>query len=311
MGERGGMSKAKVDIAVACSASQHSNWTGNVIGMLLQEQQRGIEIGQIMLVSSAMPDFNKSNMVGGHVDWDFANPEEKDRNEKTDANRVESSRRFLTGDYTIGWKAEWIFWMDDDTVPPGDALSRLLALDKPAVAGLYFNPNPPKNPIAYIKNKDGIGYHAFYDYPYGSLVQVDSVGMGCTLIHRSVYEKIMQEHVVYVRPNGTLWPVHKSDITNTNIPYLSKQPENVSSLIVNGWACHRVNRTLQNDDRSWPFYAMEYGRTEDHYFWEMAAKVGIRPWVDTTITCGHIKPRTMTYTEYREYVNNDKATGNS
>lgn len=300
------MSKAKVDIAVACGAAQHSDWTGNVIGMLLQEQARGIEIGQIMLVSSAMPDFNKSNMVGGHANWTFANPEEKSRNEKTDANRVEATKRFLKGDDDLDWRADWLFWMDDDTVPPEDALSRLLALNKDAVAGLYFNPNPPKNPIAYIRNKEGIGYHAFYDYPYGALVQVDSVGMGCTLVHRSVYERIMQEFELYVRPNGSFWPIHKSRIYNTNDPFLNKQPDALQEMVINGWACHRVTKPTVDDNRSWPFYAMEYGRTEDHYFWEMAAQVGIRPWVDTTIMCGHIKPRRMEYAEYKEYLNNDK-----
>lgn len=302
------MSKAKVDIAVACSAAQHSIWTGNIIGVLLQEQARDIEIGQIMLVSSAMPDFNKSNMVGGQINWDFANPEEKGRNQKTDANRVKATGRFLSGVDHLNWKADWIFWIDDDTTIPVDAITKLLERQKDAIAGLYFNPLPPKNPIAYVRNKTGIGYHAFYDYPYGALLQVDSVGMGCTLVHRSVYEKIMVEHEIFVRPNGSLWPVHKSLVFNTGVPYLSKQPHTINELVVNGWACHRVTKPGGDDNRSWPFYAMEYGRTEDHYFWELAANVGIRPWVDTTITCGHIKPQAMEYADYKEYLNNGKVS---
>lgn len=297
----------KVDLAVACSAAQHSNWTGNMLGAMLQEQARGIEIGQIMLVSSAMPDFNKCTTVGGQANWvDFAPQEEKGRNEKTDANRLAASKRFLSGDPDINWKADWLFWVDDDTVIPGDALSRLLALQKEAVAGLYFNPNPPKNPIAYVRNREGIGYRPLYDYPYGSLIQVDSVGMGCTLVHRSVFEKIMQEHVLYQRPTGALWPVHRSKIYNANDPFLAKQPDAANEIVVNGWACHRVTKPGVDDNRAWPFFVMEYGRTEDHYFWELAAAVGVRPWVDTTITCGHIKPRSMEYAEYKEFVNGEK-----
>jgi len=302
------MSKAKVDIAIACSASQHSQWTGNILGVLLQEQARGIEFGQIMMVSSAMPDFNKSNIAGGYINGGFANPEEKGRNLRTDANRVKASGRFLSGMPDLNWKADWVFWIDDDTTVPVDVITRLLALDKVAVAGLYFNPLPPKNPIAYIRNKTGIGYHAFYDYPWGTLTQVDSVGMGCTLVHRSVYEKIMAEHEIFVRPDGSLWPVHKSRVFNTNDPYLSKQPPAITELVVNGWACHRVTKPGEDDHRSWPFYAMEYGRTEDHYFWELAASVGIRPWVDTTITCGHVKPQTMEYADYKEFLNDGKVS---
>jgi hypothetical protein len=277
-----------------------------MIGSMLQEYARGVEIGQIMLVSSAMPDFNKSNMVGGHFNTTFANPEEKGRNQRTDANRVEASKRFLGGSPDIGWKADWIFWVDDDTVIPGDALSRLLKLDKPAVAGLYFNPNPPMNPIAYIRNREGIGYHAFYDYPFGALVQVDSVGMGCTLVHRSVFEKIMAEHELMMRPNGSLWAVHKSAVTKTNIPYLSKQAPTVDHIVVDGWVCQRVQKPSPEDDRSWPFFVMEYGRTEDHHFWELALNVGIKPWIDTTIVCKHIKPRATEYADYKEFINHEK-----
>ena len=59
--------KAKVDVAIACGAMQHSKWWGNLLGVLLQEQQRDVEIGQILAVSSALPDFNKSNIIGGGI----------------------------------------------------------------------------------------------------------------------------------------------------------------------------------------------------------------------------------------------------
>jgi hypothetical protein len=130
--------------------------------------------------------------------------------------------------------------------------------------------------------------------------------MGCTLVHRSVFEKIMAEHELYQRPNGSLWPVHRSKIYNGSDPYLSTQPDAINEIVNNGWLCQRISKPGADDNRAWPFFVMEHGRTEDHYFWELAAAVGIRPWVDTTITCGHIKPRQMTYENYREFVNNEK-----
>ncbi len=288
----------KIDIGIACGQVQYSSWWGRMLGLLLQEQQNGIEIGQIMTIGSALPDFNKNNIVGG-----WRNVNEKGRASKTDANRVVITKRFLGGDPQHDWKAEWLMWFDDDTVPPDNVISRLLAHNKDAVAGLYFNPNPPKNPIAYVKNKDGVGYDALYNFPYGALMQVDSVGMGCTLVHRSVYERIQSEFEIFVRPNGSYMPIHKSAIYNKNIPELTAQPETMKEIVINGWYCMRIQKPDEDDDRAFPFYAMEYGRTEDHHFWELAAQVGIRPWVDTTITCGHIKPAAVTYKDYKDYVN--------
>lgn len=302
------MKNAKVDVAIACSAQQHNVWWSALVELMLQEQARGIQFGQIIAVSSAMPDHNKNNSVGGLI----APAEEKDRNQRTDANRAVATQRFLAGDDAImdrdgkPWRADWLMWFDDDTVPPRDAITRLLAHEKLAVAGLYFNPNPPRNPIAYVKDKSGVGYKALYDYPYGMLVEVDSVGMGCTLTHRSIYEKIMDAFKVFVRPNGSLLPIHKSRLADISIPQLAKQAPNVDELLVSGWYCMRVTKPGEDDRRAWPFFAMEYGRTEDHHFWELAAQVGIKPWVDTTITCGHLRPKEYKYEDYKEYLNEAK-----
>lgn len=302
----------KVDIAIACGASQHVKWWGALVGTLLQEQARGIQIGQIIAVGSALPDFNKNDMIGGLVATEFASPEEKDRNKKTDANRTVAAKRFLAGDENHKdndgnqWKADWLMWFDDDTVMEPDVITRLLALNKLAVGGLYFNPNPPKNPICYVKNKEGIGYHALYDYPYGALIEVDSIGMGCTLTHRSVYEQIMDKFTVFMRPNDSFMPVLKSSVQRTNVPFLGKQAENVTDIVTNGWHCQRVRVPHPDDIRGFPFFAMEYGRTEDHHFWELAAQVGIKPWVDTTIVCGHLKPHEVSYQDYKDFINEQK-----
>jgi hypothetical protein len=281
----------KVDIGIACGGTQIPNWWNAVFGRLLQEQQRGVEIGQFLAIGSALPDHNKNYTIG--------DPVQKRRLELTDANRQVITHGFMEG-APSGWKADYIFWIDDDTVFPDATLSHLLSLGKDFVAGLYFNANPPYNPIAYFKNKTMIGYSPLYNYPRGSLMQVDSVGMGCTLIHRRVYEAIRANYRMFQRPNGSLFPIHKDDVKQSgfNLP----QDERGDFFVHSGWAHMKVVEIDKEDDRAFPYYSMEYGRTEDHHFCEMAVRSGFRPWVDTTIECEHWKYKATVAEQYHQAV---------
>jgi hypothetical protein len=273
--------KAIVDIAVACSAHQIPDWWSPVMGMLLHTNQSDqIEIGQIRTVSSALPDANKNNTIG----------HQKKRWSLTDVNRNEIiNKGFLKGD------ADWVFWMDDDTVPPMDTIIHLINLGRPFVAGLYFLPRKPYNPIAYKRHQDSGLYAPIYKYPVGALFEVDSVGMGCTLIHRSVYEKIQEEHIVFEKYNGAIIPLHKSQV---HYPFVTEHKKRKKPEVRNGVYKEQVIPQRDEDDRNFPFYLLEYGRTEDHHFCELAENVGIKPHIDTTITCEHWKHKATTYEDY-------------
>lgn len=269
-------SAAKVAIGIACGGMQTSQWWSPVIAMLLQEQLRGIEITKVITMSSALPDLNKNTFL----------ETQKGRLSLTDANRVEIATGFLDTD------ADWLFQMDDDTVPPYDVITRLLKAKRDFIGGLYFLPKPPYNPIAYYRQDNGL-YFPVYNYPKGQLTQVDSIGMGCTLIHRSVFEKIRDAHEVFVRPNGSLLAVLKDKVLDHK-----KQYEKQKEYIANGVYHLPVIPTDPEDSRTFPYYAMEYGRTEDHHFCELAAAVGIKPWLDTTIVCEHWKMQKVTVEDY-------------
>ena len=278
MGERPSFLNTLIDIGVACSGQQSPKWWSNIFPNLIAEMQQGwITIGKVQAVSSALPDHNKNNALY-----------QKKRNNLTDANRVEVTTGFLSG------KSDWIFWIDDDTVPPFGTVHQLLQKQRDFISGLYFLPGPPHNPIAYLRQADG-AYYPLWDYPEGALTQVDSVGMGCTLIHRSVYEKIMEAHAEFTRPNGSILVIPKR-LVKGSVATIGKEKE----PFIKGGVLHMPVLPKDPDDpRPFPFYALEYGRTEDHHFCELAAEVGVKPWVDTTIECSHLKIQETTVEDYK------------
>jgi hypothetical protein len=264
-----GENKALVDIGVACNFAQSYNWWVAVMQLILQEERYGnVKINSIRAVGSALPDHNKNNIIGNSVR----------RMSLTDKNRTEITKGFLEGD------ADYLFWMDDDTAPPSKAISNLQKAGREFMSGIYFLPSPPYTPIAYKKDDEGL-YHPI-SHNKGTMLQVDSVGMGCALIHRSVYEKIRDGHTVYALPTGALIPVPNDQVKK---PIVSKHSRVVKPYIRGGVYHQQVTPQIEDDKRAFPYYQLEYGRTEDHYFCELAANVGIKPWVDTTIVCDHWK----------------------
>ncbi len=280
------MTKPLVDIAIACGPYQVPNWWTPFAAMVLDEERHGeIRVGGIQAIQSAMPDHNKNHTQGGPLSW-----QEDERAMLTDANRVTAAQGFLGG------KADWVFWLDDDTIPPQGTITQLVRIARDAVGGLYYSPRNPVAPIAYLRADEGY-YYPLTDWAHGALMQVDSIGLGCTLIHRSVFEKIMREFTVFQRHDRTLYPVHKSRI----FPPTGAKKENKPDLYVqDGWFHMRSSPVEADNDRPWPFFAMEYGRTEDHYFWELAEQVGVKPWVDTSINCGHAKIKVWGREDYKE-----------
>ncbi len=81
---------------------------------------------------------------------------------------------------------EWLFFLDSDVIPPPDAVLRLMAHRKPIVSGVYFRRSHPAGVPVMMKP---LG-HWLVNYPTNALIEVDVVGAGCLLIHRSVLETL-------------------------------------------------------------------------------------------------------------------------
>lgn len=87
---------------------------------------------------------------------------------------------------------EWLLFIEDDTIPPLDALMRFTEyMDKgdiPVVSGLYFTRSVPPEPMIYR----GRGNHYFRDWKLEDKVWADGVPTGMLLIHANLL-KVMYE----------------------------------------------------------------------------------------------------------------------
>lgn len=83
-------------------------------------------------------------------------------------------------------KYEWLFFLDDDVIPPPDVFPRLVSRGKDIISGLYYRRADPIMPVM-LKFHDKkpmfiTGFKA------GDVIEADMVGAGCLLIHRRVLE---------------------------------------------------------------------------------------------------------------------------
>lgn len=112
----------------------------------------------------------------------------------------------------LATEAEWLWWVDSDMGFRDDALDRLLAVAdpdrSPMVGGLCFAVKQIESdgmggirgevvPALYQwhDNTDGTGgFVAWRDYPRDAVAEVAGTGSAFVLIHRSVFEKVAEQH---------------------------------------------------------------------------------------------------------------------
>jgi GT2 family glycosyltransferase len=96
--------------------------------------------------------------------------------------REEAAKTFLQGDYDA------LLFVDSDMVVPPDMLTRLIDADKDIVSALAFRRTPGYEPCIFKEcNEQDAKF--YLDYPKG-LIEIEGVGMACTLIKRKVFETV-------------------------------------------------------------------------------------------------------------------------
>jgi len=79
---------------------------------------------------------------------------------------------------------QWLFFLDDDVIPPADAILRLMAHKQPIVSGVYYRRNPPIYPVMLRNTPEGRNWITEFKIP--DLMEIDFCGAGCLLVHRDV-----------------------------------------------------------------------------------------------------------------------------
>lgn len=83
---------------------------------------------------------------------------------------------------------DWLFFLDDDVIPPPDAYHRLTSYGHPVMSGLYFKRSGPPLPVAFCEGPDKpMPVRAVKQ---DTLLKVDAVGAGCLVVHRSILQAI-------------------------------------------------------------------------------------------------------------------------
>lgn len=85
---------------------------------------------------------------------------------------------------------QWLMFLDDDVIPPGDVFYRLAGHNADIVSGLYYRRQEPICPVAMTLDAKGQAQWVTTWNPPNSIVEVDLVGAGCLLIHRRVLERM-------------------------------------------------------------------------------------------------------------------------
>lgn len=90
--------------------------------------------------------------------------------------------------FALDQNAQYIFWLDDDVIAPGDAFLKMFNHQKDIVNGVYWSKSNPPMPLLFRNHLEG----PYWDWHVGDFIEVDAAGMGLTLVKTDVYRKISE-----------------------------------------------------------------------------------------------------------------------
>lgn len=172
-------------------------------------------------------------------------------------------------------RGDWVLFIDSDMVFDTQAIGRLVLTrdehDLDMLGGLCFQRVPPHQPTLYMRESPTEGGYAFLEKWDKDLVEVDGTGMAFVIIHRRVFERVVQKF----QDASFAWPTYEKRIET--------QPPN--------------------------FFRWTDGVGEDLRFCQDAKASGSRIFVDTRNRIGHVGETVFNQESFlRELAVRDKDT---
>lgn len=84
---------------------------------------------------------------------------------------------------------EWVLFLDSDVFPPKDIFFQLRQHDLDVISGVYYVKKDPPHPAMWRLDKEDT-LSPVYQFKEDLIVEVDAVGLGCTLVNKRVFEDI-------------------------------------------------------------------------------------------------------------------------
>jgi len=107
----------------------------------------------------------------------------------TDETIAEARNKII--DEALKRKADYLFFLSDDVIPPGDVLTRLHQRKVDLVTGIYWTKQHPSTP--YIWKDDGIKT-AYMDWKLGEYFEIQYAGVDCLMIDMSIFKKLKKPY---------------------------------------------------------------------------------------------------------------------
>lgn len=116
---------------------------------------------------------------------------------------------------------DYLLFIDDDVVPPVDVVPRLLSHQVNVVGGIYRQKMLPHDWCMFKAGTLPTGQHTKTPIaPNNNLVEVDYIGAGCLMIHRSVFEMLQYPWFVWdltpANPSGKSEDFYFTDLCKKN-----------------------------------------------------------------------------------------------
>lgn len=97
--------------------------------------------------------------------------------------------------------AEYILFLDDDTLLESDLLLKLLSHNLDIVVGNCLFRKPPFAPLLFQRIHDDASYYQYFleDSKRSGLIKIEGAGMGAVLIKTSIFYKLEQPYFTFER----------------------------------------------------------------------------------------------------------------